>query len=68
MPKGELINLLQLVIGQFRNILVIVLLGAAVVSLFVGDVKDVVVILAIVVANAVLGTIQEYQAESNTCN
>lgn len=63
LPTGDKINLLQLVIGQFKNILVIVLIGAAVVSLFVGDVKDVIVILAIVVANAILGTYQEYQAE-----
>ena len=43
--------------------MVIILLVAAVISLLVGDVKDVVVILAIVLANAALGTYQEYQAE-----
>ncbi|MFN8564283.1 MAG: cation-transporting P-type ATPase [Anaerolineae bacterium] len=63
LPRGETANLLQLVISQFKNILVIILIIAAVISLFLGDVKDVVVILAIVIANAALGTYQEYQAE-----
>lgn len=63
LPRGETANLLQLVISQFRNILVIILIIAAFISLFLGDVKDVVVILAIVIANAALGTYQEYQAE-----
>ncbi len=63
LPTGEQINLLQLIVAQFQNIMVIILLLAALISLFVGDVKDVIVILAIVIANAVLGTYQEYQAE-----
>ncbi len=63
LPRGEKVNLLHLVVGQFKNILVIILILAAVISLFLGDVKDVVVILAIVVANAAFGTYQEYQAE-----
>ena len=63
LPSSEQVNLIALVVGQFKNILVIVLILAAVISLFLGDVKDVIVILAIVVANAGLGTYQEYQAE-----
>ncbi|MEP7291595.1 MAG: cation-translocating P-type ATPase [Chloroflexota bacterium] len=63
LPAGQKVNLAELVVGQFKNIMVIILLVAAIISLLVGDVKDVIVILAIVVANAVLGTYQEYQAE-----
>jgi Ca2+-transporting ATPase len=63
LPSGQRVNLLELIISQFKNIMVIILLVAAVISLLVGDVKDVIVILAIVVANAALGTYQEYQAE-----
>ncbi len=63
LPSGEQVKLLDLVVAQFKNIMVIILIVAAVVSLFLGDVKDVIVILAIVVANAALGTYQEYQAE-----
>ncbi len=63
LPTGAKVSLLQLVFSQFKNIMVIVLILAAVVSLLLGDVKDVIVILLIVIANAVLGTYQEYQAE-----
>lgn len=63
LPSGVKVSLLQLIFSQFKNIMVIVLILAAVVSLFLGDVKDVIVILLIVVANAALGTYQEYQAE-----
>jgi Ca2+-transporting ATPase len=63
LPSGQKVNLVELIISQFKNIMVIILLIAAVISLLVGDVKDVIVILAIVIANAALGTYQEYQAE-----
>ncbi len=63
LPVGESTNILSLIIGQFKNVMVIVLLVAAVVSLFLGDVKDVLVILVIVILNAALGTYQEYRAE-----
>ncbi len=63
LPTGEGTSLLTLIIGQFKNLMVIVLIIAAVISLFLGDVKDVLVILVIVVLNAALGTYQEYRAE-----
>ncbi|MBW3600601.1 MAG: ATPase, partial [Planctomycetes bacterium] len=48
---------------QFTEVLVIVLIVAAIVSAFLGDVEDTVVILAIVVLNAGIGFRQEYRAE-----
>ena len=63
LPAGEQVKLLELILSQFKNIMVIILIAAALISLLLGDVKDVIVILAIVVANAILGTYQEYQAE-----
>src|SRR5690606_36892964 len=45
------------------DIMVIVLIVAAIISLFLGDVKDVLGILVIVVLNAALGTYQEFRAE-----
>jgi Ca2+-transporting ATPase len=53
----------QLLKSQFMDVMVIVLIAAAVISIFIGDTEDAVVILAIVVLNAVLGFFQEYQAE-----
>ncbi|EAQ80507.1 cation-translocating P-type ATPase [Blastopirellula marina] len=48
---------------QFSGTLVIVLLVAAVVSLFMHEWKDAVVILFIVILNAIIGFRQEYNAE-----
>lgn len=50
-------------IDQFRNILVIVLLFAAVLAWAIGDLKDAVVILCVVLLNASLGFYQEHRAE-----
>ena len=48
---------------QFTSTLVLVLIAAALVSGFLGDVEDTVAILVIVLLNAALGFRQEYQAE-----
>ena len=48
---------------QFTETMVVILVIAAGISAFVGDFKDAVAILAIVVINALLGFRQEYQAE-----
>jgi len=48
---------------QFTNILILILIVAAVISAFIGDLTDTIVILAIVLLNAVIGFFQEYRAE-----
>jgi Ca2+-transporting ATPase len=48
---------------QFKNVLVIILLAAALISLALGETVDAVVILGIVVAVSLLGFFQEYRAE-----
>jgi Ca2+-transporting ATPase len=53
----------ELLRGQFTEVMVVVLLVAAAISIVVGDTKDAVVIMAIVILNAALGFFQEYQAE-----
>lgn len=50
-------------LDQFRNLLVMVLLFAAVMAWTIGDLKDAVVILVVVVLNAALGFYQEHRAE-----
>ncbi len=49
--------------GQFRDVMVMILLGATVISVFLGEIYDAVTIIAIVFLNAVLGFIQEYKTE-----
>jgi len=51
-------------IGQFRNLMVYILIGAAVVSAAVGDYKDPVVIGIVLLINAVMGFIQENKADN----
>ncbi|MCC6613473.1 MAG: cation-translocating P-type ATPase [Anaerolineae bacterium] len=48
---------------QLTNPLVLLLLGAALVSIFLGKFDSVIAIMAIVVINAILGVSQEYRAE-----
>jgi len=50
-------------LDQFKNLLVIVLLFAAALAWAIGDLKDAVVILLVVVFNAALGFYQEHRAE-----
>jgi Ca2+-transporting ATPase len=53
----------QLLLRQFASAMIVVLLVAAVITMFLADVKDTLVILAIVVLNAIVGFVQEYRAE-----
>jgi Ca2+-transporting ATPase len=53
----------RLLLEQFKNILVIILLAATALSFAVGEPYDAIVIIAIVIAVAVLGFTQEYRAE-----
>jgi Ca2+-transporting ATPase len=63
LPTESGSSIWELVRGQFTEVMVLVLLAAAVISIVVGDTKDAVVIIAIVILNAGLGFFQEYQAE-----
>lgn len=49
--------------AQFANTMIVVLLIAAAVTVAIGDLKDSIVIGAIVVLNAAIGFVQEYRAE-----
>ncbi|MBK9712459.1 MAG: cation-translocating P-type ATPase [Kouleothrix sp.] len=53
----------RIVWEQLTAVMVIILIVAAVLSAALGDYKDTIVILAIVVLNAILGFTQEYRAE-----
>lgn len=58
------VKLYYMLIHQFTNILIIILLVAAIVSLFLGDVVDALAILTIVIFNGLLGFMQEWKAET----
>ncbi|MBL8009180.1 MAG: ATPase, partial [Flavobacteriales bacterium] len=56
-------TVLGLFLAQFKDLMIIVLLAAAVVAGAVGDLTDTFIILAIVGVNAVIGMVQEFRAE-----
>jgi Ca2+-transporting ATPase len=51
--------------GQFKSILILILIGAALLAALIGNIKDAVVILAVVLINASVGFYQEYRAEQS---
>ena len=53
----------KMLLAQFQDFMVLMLLGATLISAVLGDYVDAVTILAIVVMNALLGFVQEYRAE-----
>ena len=51
-------------LDQFKSLLVLILLGAAVLAGVIGEVKDSIVIVVVVLLNASLGFFQEHRAEA----
>lgn len=63
LPQAARPNILTRFLFQFHNILIYVLLGSAVITAVLDHWLDTFVILAVVIANAVIGFIQEGKAE-----
>src|SRR6188768_1057403 len=60
---AERVSALALLIGQFKNALILILIGATVLSAFLGHVVEAVTILVIVLFAVILGFVQEFRAE-----
>ncbi|MCK5138665.1 MAG: ATPase, partial [Thermodesulfovibrionia bacterium] len=56
-------TLFMMFLDQFLDFMIIVLIAAAIVSGFIGNLVDTLAIVVIVVLNALVGFIQEYRAE-----
>jgi len=63
--EGKRISPVQIFLGQFKSILIWILIAAGIISGMLGEVVDAIAILAIVVLNAVIGFYQEFNAEKS---
>lgn len=55
----------QVFLEQFKDLLVVILIAAAVISMLSGNVESTIVIFAVLILNAVLGTVQHCKAEKS---
>jgi P-type Ca2+ transporter type 2C len=61
--EGKTKSAWPIFLSQFKDLMIIVLICAAVISAAMGDISDMMIILAIIFLNAVIGFTQEYKAE-----
>lgn len=63
LPEKGRRSLILMFLSQFTDFMIIVLLMAALISGVIGELKDTIAILVIVMLNAIIGAVQEYRAE-----
>lgn len=56
-------GIIAIMLSQFKDVMILILLAAAIISGIAGDLADTLVILVIVLLNALLGFVQEYRAD-----
>ncbi len=65
LTEGKKKTVLGVFLSQFADLLVIILIAAAVISLISGNIESTIVIFAVIVLNAILGTAQHIKAEKS---
>ena len=65
LKEGKKKTAVQVFFEQFKDLLVIILIVAAVISMLSGNVESTIVIFVVIVLNAILGTVQYVKAEKS---
>ena len=65
LAEGKKKTVLQVFLSQFADLLVIILIVAAIISMFSGNVESTIVIFAVIILNSILGTVQHVKAEKS---
>lgn len=65
LEEGKKKSTLQVFAEQFKDLLVVILIAAAVISMLSGNVESTIVIVAVIVLNAILGTVQHEKAQKS---
>lgn len=63
LSEGKTVSPLTLLLNQFKDFMVLVLMGATLVSGLLGEYLDAITIIAIILLNGALGFVQEFRAE-----
>ncbi len=63
LDEGKKKSIVKMFLLQFKDVMILILLIAAIISGFIGDITDTIVIVVIVLLNAILGFYQEYRAD-----
>ena len=63
LPRKPPPGLFEVFVNQFKSPLIYVLVAAALVSLLIGEYSDAIFIGAVLLLNAIIGTVQEYSAQ-----
>lgn len=64
LPEGKVDNLLVIFLRQFQSPLIYILMGASLIVFYLGEIVDGLIILAVLLFNAIMGTIQEGRAQN----
>ncbi len=65
LSEGKKKSVLQIFFEQFKDLMVFILIVAAIISAFSGNAESTIVIFAVLILNAVLGTVQYLKAEKS---
>ena len=65
LSEGKKKTVIQVFLEQFKDLMVMILIVAALISLATGEAESTIVIFAVLILNAVLGTVQHFKAEKS---